>query len=210
MERESKENPKFIPSHYWVVGAIIAIFVISLWSFCMYKTFGNFQQALTTLPTMIGSIGAVYVAIMGGIGAGNGAFSSLRNLRKGGTPYYSTRYGPWRLRKVINKFDDVSEEAMLNKVLLITKLQDRDVNGNKVVSNKHNSIYSNCVYCLQQSDFDFLRVWNDFNYYGAIVSKSRRVRRYCFRLEKYIHCRILQIKDDVIKELKNEQLNTLN
>ena len=103
---------------------------------------------------------------------------NIAGIRKKGSKYYPKAYGKRKLDTVIKSIlkNYQEEEKYKNVVKYVNSLSKEE--------------YFEKVYILQSFDFEFVMLWNDFNFYQN--SKNLKKQKYWFDLRKCIYIKLLQ------------------
>lgn len=124
------------------------------------------------LPEYFNNMSILYATLLGMTIVRNGAFQK-------GTKYYPTKYGKWKLAKIIENCCNLSEmdkKNLFKQFDIINKPQD-----------DYNNKYFQLVNDLQKQNADFKMVWNDFNYYSSINKPSKSQIEYMNKIRIYIY-----------------------
>ena len=161
-----------------LVVLLIDLFIGILWIIGINNTDknSNFYTILRDTPDLLRNLSTFSVAIFGVTIVRKGIFD------KGGTKYYPTSCGKNKLGNIIgeyNEYPNYSEVVEVISELLVPYSED-----------PFDCRYFQYVYKLQKIDDDFVKVWNDYNFYSAKEMKKPEDRKYLKQLEKYIFIKI--------------------
>ena len=105
---------------------------------------------------------------------------NIVSIRKQVSKYYPRAYGKRKLDAVIKSIlIDFQEKEKYDEVV-------------KYVTSLSQDIYFEKVFFLQSVDFDFVMLWNDFNFYQN--SGNLKKQKYRFDLQKCIYIKLFQNK----------------
>lgn len=122
---------------------------------------------LSDLPNLLGNISAFNVFIFGIKISREGAFTN----GKSGTKYYPREYGRKKLKDIIlRNTSNIDYSDILDKIDILTKTEK----------------YFDIVFKLQKMSVDFIKLWNDYNYYAAIDKKNDKQFEYYKEIEKAV------------------------
>ena len=121
--------------------------------------------------------------IFGGLAVFSSAVFVFPILRKGGfgkgeTEYFPNKYGKRKLENIIGKYDVYEDYPKVAR-----KIYELSHSGS---GDDFRNTYFQYVFELQATSEDFVKVWNDYNYYFQIGNKKVMNDRYFKRLEKYV------------------------
>lgn len=191
MESTTNGEKKVVTLTMILTVCVIDIIISIVWGFGIWdyshSWIKNILTILGGIPGLLSNVSTFSAAIFGIIAAWNGAFN------KGGTKYYTYKYGYRKLKKIVDKYNtyanyDKVVDTIIN-ILLVTK-----------ASNSPKTVYYNCVDRLLILDEDFKKVWNDFNYYHDAIKISASVQKYYDKLEKCVFIKVYEKYQDDLSE----------
>ncbi len=187
MERQDNVdmNANKLAVPFWTIIIVVTIDAILLvaWCFCVYKYMPcPTSFIIENIPNVIGTLISFSLGVFGVTSVNRGVFS------KGGTKYYPRAFGEKKLNDILNGYIETCDENTYHKV------QDKIADLLKPMEGYQNhSLYFKYVFQLLDSDWDFAKVWNDFNYYGAKIHPSDKDKEYLYKLRKYIYNKVYQL-----------------
>lgn len=183
-----KKNTVTIPMLIVMVAinTIISIaWALGIWNYSnTYK--GNILTIFLGIPNLLCNLATFSLAIFGITIAKKGVFD------KGGTEYYPTCYGENKLNNILAETDNYNDYEEVLKI--ISKLL------NYKSSNTSQNEYFMYVFILQKTSDDFVKVWNDYNYYSPQNVQNLN-NDYYKRLEKHI---FVKVYEAYINDTKNK------
>ena len=153
-----------------MIGGIVLIdfIIIMVWSLCYIYYKDDIGYVLEKLPDIIQTLLLLDTFICGLKIVHSDVFN------KKGTQYYTKPYGKRRIQKIISKFSD------LNNYPEIVNAIDNLIKKNE---------YFPTVFKLQKTNIDFVKIWNDYNYYAPGHKKEKDLIYY-MDIEKAVFCMI--------------------
>ena len=133
-----------------------------------YITGANIKECFEFTETLFRTIVLTEIGILG---------LNIVSTRKQFSKFYKKGYGQKKLnyimKPLIEEFTGQEKyEAVINYINELIKKDE----------------YFNKVYILQDLDFDFVKLWNDFNYYQQSINSKNK--KYWFDLKKCIYIKL--------------------
>lgn len=180
MDKNSDGSKQPVPVSSLLITIIMDVIIFALWWF----RFENAEDSelLKEIPSMIGSLVALSALILGTTVVRSSTFLSKNK----GTKFYPKKYGEKKLNSILSELEKNYPEDFTEITMVVKELQ---YNQHRIETNE----YFYYVFILQESDWNFLKVWNDFNYYAPQRSELGKRAKYYLRLEKYIYKRVYDL-----------------
>lgn len=163
-----------------IVVFIVDVALLILWALSFLKgRCLDWKVLFRELPPILRDLATLTAAFFGIVAAQRGFFN------RGGTPYYTWKYGERKLKKILDGLTEKTPYAIIADTVHAMLGHDDNSQANE---------YFKYVFRLQKTDIDFVKVWRDYNYYDAIVEKTDKDLNYMNRLERYIYTKVYQEK----------------
>lgn len=155
------------------LGICISAIGVSIYGILFCKN--DFSKLFEYTPNIFS---AVFTIVFGYLG-----IEIVRNR------FYSSKYGRRKLKKIleplIKKYENSNPQVINQYIENLLKDKGKD--------------YFSTVYQLQSIDSDFIKIWNDFNYFFHTTRKKEKV--YWEELKNCVYIKIYEYK------MKQEQCN---
>ncbi len=129
---------------------------------------------IQTMASWVQNFLVLVVAIIGGTYIKNEYAKTI----KGGTPYYKYQYRTLDNEQIFQEYCDQFSE--LDKLKSYQWLEKEEGNTN----------YWNIVFYLQEMDNNFVKAWNDFNYYNSKKMRKESDFRYFLLVQNYVYIKV--------------------
>lgn len=148
--------------------------------FCVDEL-NNFQPWVENLVgILLVFVGGVYVK------------TSYEKSRKGGTKYYPFKYRTPDLEKKMTEY--CKNYTELQQAVAIGQIHQWV--GSEATGDK----YWKTVFYLQDVDNDFIKAWNDFNFYDNMKLKKESDLNYFLLVKKYVYLRVYEAYTKIAEE----------
>ena len=159
----------------FLIVSIMLIFLVGVLYFnhLFVDELNNFQPWVANLVGIsLVCVGGVYVN------------TSYEKSRKGGTRYYRFKYRCAELENSMTKYCERFTE--------LQRAEIRDVIYQWVRNEESREKYWNTVFYLQDVDNEFIKAWNDFNYYDNMKLRKESDLNYFSLVENYVYLRVYE------------------
>lgn len=166
-------------------GLIISVVILVIVGICYLNQFhveelNNFQPWVENfVGILLVFVGGVYVK------------TSYEKSRKGGTRYYQYKYRTSKLEKSMieycNQFTESQQTEAIGKI------------HQWVGSEEDREKYWKTVFYLQVEDKEFVKGWNDFNYYENMKLSKESNLDYFLLVRKYVYLKVYETYNEIIK-----------
>ena len=167
---------------FLIVSVCILVIVGILYSNKMYVDF------LNNVEPWIECFVGVLLVVVGGVYVNTKYVKS----RKGGTKYYKFEYRKPELEKNLSAYCDKFSES---KKMRAIKHIHQWVSDEKTRNN-----YWNTVFYLQDIDGEFIKAWNDFNFYENKLLKKEADLDYYILVKNYIYIKVYYTYKKILKK----------
>lgn len=162
----------------------IVVFVV-VFILCVMGVYTCFLEHIQTWVNTLAIIFAAYVG---------GAYimdTSQKDSKKAGKNFYSESYRSCSLSKMIKDYNKKYDKDVHEKAAeyVVDLLQSEELK------------YWKLVFYLQESDIDFLKVWNDFNFYFNKSMKWAWNSKYFDEVRKYVYMKVYQKGNRLQKQI---------
>lgn len=167
MNEDENNSKTIVVSKSTIIISILVFILLIIIAIFSYKKFNkDFVEFI--INTSIGLI-TLIIAFFG--------VNILKNYPIKDNPYYPYHYSKSEINKIIKKYNKDNKEYSDKIYPFIKQLMDDDK-------------YFEKIDFLQNTSLDFIKIWNDFNYYNSRPSKENK--EYLFKIQKTINSMIYE------------------
>lgn len=159
--------------------------IISFVGVLIMCVFGKFESFLQNIQTWVNTLAIVFASYVGGAYVID---IPQKDSEETGNHYYTEAYRSRSLIKVIKNYNGQYDEKQhgIAAECVVDMIQNEDQK------------YWKLVFYLQESDINFLRVWNDFNFYFKRSKKRAWNYEYFDMVRRYVYMKVYQKNKSIL------------
>lgn len=172
MRERTTDQEKKIYVPVWIFYMLIGVGFIILFVVPVLYVRGIWTEALDSFQPWVNSLFALSGIVVGGVYVND----KVTKTHKGGTGYYPFKYRNSDMEQMIKSYNDKYTKEAHRKAaeFVVAKLDGEP------------QLYWGKVFLLQETDEDFVKVWNDYNFYANKNLKRDEDLCYFFDLKRYV------------------------